>query len=82
MITTEPDDVVAPVHNRMPLVLDERAGLTWLDPNSSLEDLVALARASSVALSAHADDPASAEPASSSKPAADKRASSGQLSLF
>lgn len=82
VITTEPDDVVAPVHNRMPLVLDERAGLTWLDPNSSLEDLVALARASSVALSAHTDDPASAESASSTKSAADKRASSGQLALF
>lgn len=82
VITTAPNDVVAPVHNRMPLVLDERAALTWLDPDSSLEDLVALARASSVELSAHADDPASAESASSSKPAADKRASSGQLALF
>lgn len=82
VITTAPNDVVAPVHNRMPLVLDERAALTWLDPDSSLEDLVALARASSVALSAHADDPASAESASSSKPTVDKRASSGQLALF
>jgi putative SOS response-associated peptidase YedK len=37
IITTEPNAIVAPVHNRMPVVLDESKVDEWLDPRQ--EDL-------------------------------------------
>jgi putative SOS response-associated peptidase YedK len=32
IITTEPNDLAAPIHNRMPLILPEEAYATWLEP--------------------------------------------------
>ena len=58
VVTVEPDDTVAPIHNRMPLVLDEQAALAWLNPASTVDDLIELARSSAVDLAAQAEDPA------------------------
>jgi len=33
IVTTEPNELIAPLHNRMPVVLDPRDRATWLDPN-------------------------------------------------
>jgi putative SOS response-associated peptidase YedK len=35
IITTEPNEVLRPVHNRMPVVLNDEAALTWLNYNGS-----------------------------------------------
>jgi putative SOS response-associated peptidase YedK len=32
IVTTEPNDLLAPIHDRMPVVLPERAWARWLDP--------------------------------------------------
>lgn len=40
ILTTDPNDVTRPLHNRMPAIVDERDYDTWLDPN--LEDAEAL----------------------------------------
>jgi putative SOS response-associated peptidase YedK len=32
ILTTEPNEVVAPVHQRMPVILDREGMATWLDP--------------------------------------------------
>ncbi len=42
IVTTEPNEVVVPVHDRMPVILPESAVDQWLDPRQ--EDLEALAR--------------------------------------
>jgi putative SOS response-associated peptidase YedK len=43
IITTEPNEVVAKVHDRMPVILpDPAAERAWLDPNLSAEDAVAM----------------------------------------
>jgi putative SOS response-associated peptidase YedK len=36
IITTEPNELVAPIHNRMPVILSQEAREEWLDP--SLQD--------------------------------------------
>jgi putative SOS response-associated peptidase YedK len=36
ILTTEPNEVVAPVHKRMPVILDREGMATWLDP--AIED--------------------------------------------
>ena len=42
MVTTEPNGLVAPLHNRMPAVLGLEAWDTWLDPKAPKESLQAL----------------------------------------
>jgi putative SOS response-associated peptidase YedK len=39
IITCDPNNVVAPVHNRMPVILDIQAGQHWLDPVFPVEAL-------------------------------------------
>jgi len=44
IITTEPNELLAPIHNRMPVILSKKLHATWLDPASedtkSLESLL------------------------------------------
>jgi putative SOS response-associated peptidase YedK len=42
IVTGEPNDVVRPVHDRMPVILPREAWDTWLDPTN--DDLAALGR--------------------------------------
>jgi putative SOS response-associated peptidase YedK len=43
IVTTEPNEVVAPVHDRMPVILaSPEAEATWLRPDLSAEDAVAM----------------------------------------
>lgn len=44
IITTEPNELVAPFHNRMPVILDREGAAAWLDPNSSIATAVGLLR--------------------------------------
>jgi putative SOS response-associated peptidase YedK len=39
LITTAPNPLVAPIHNRMPAILDHDAYAAWLDPHASEADL-------------------------------------------
>lgn len=41
LITTEPNDVVAQVHDRMPVIIPKALIKTWLDPTTPLADLIA-----------------------------------------
>ena len=42
IITGPPNELVAPIHDRMPVVLDESAWAAWLDPSLPLEGAQAL----------------------------------------
>jgi putative SOS response-associated peptidase YedK len=42
LITTAANAVVAPIHGRMPVLIDRRSYGTWLDPGATEEDLRAL----------------------------------------
>jgi putative SOS response-associated peptidase YedK len=42
LVTCPPGAVVAPIHDRMPVILDEQGEETWLDPESTEEQLLAL----------------------------------------
>ena len=43
LLTTRPNDLVARVHNRMPVILDgPEAEATWLNPEMSAEDLLSM----------------------------------------
>lgn len=44
IITTEPNELVEPVHNRMPVILDKEGELTWLKPQASEETVFNLLR--------------------------------------
>ncbi len=44
VVTTDPNAMMAKIHTRMPVVLDEEGVNTWLDPNSSPEQLRPLMR--------------------------------------
>ena len=46
VITTAPNSVVAPIHDRMPACLDQEAAELWLEPSSPLELLQTLLRPS------------------------------------
>lgn len=42
IITCPPGEVVAPIHDRMPVILDPDAEPAWLDPDRSRDDLLEL----------------------------------------
>jgi putative SOS response-associated peptidase YedK len=44
ILTTSPSDVVAPLHDRMPVILPAAGRDRWLDPSAEFEDLHALLR--------------------------------------
>jgi putative SOS response-associated peptidase YedK len=44
IVTCEPGEVVAPIHDRMPVILAEGDEATWLDPKTGLDQLQALLR--------------------------------------
>ena len=47
VVTREANDVVGPVHDRMPVLLGSGADMAWLDPGASLEQLTELMHADS-----------------------------------
>lgn len=54
IITTRASDVVAPIHNRMPVMLEPADWAAWLDPGGDVADLTGLLRpAPDGALDAH-----------------------------
>ncbi|MGQ9814958.1 MAG: SOS response-associated peptidase [Candidatus Roseilinea sp.] len=44
IITTEPNELIATIHNRMPVILTREAERTWLDDNAEPAALMALLR--------------------------------------
>ena len=44
LITCSPNEVVKPVHDRMPVVLDREVESTWLDPSAEVDALLELLR--------------------------------------
>lgn len=44
ILTSAANDAVAPLHDRMPVILPEEAEARWLDPTTSLEELETLLR--------------------------------------
>jgi putative SOS response-associated peptidase YedK len=42
IITTDANQLVRPIHNRMPVILSPEAEELWLDPNESQDDLLSL----------------------------------------
>jgi putative SOS response-associated peptidase YedK len=42
MFTCDANDVMRPVHDRMPVVLDEAGAAAWLDPATRFDDMLAL----------------------------------------
>ena len=42
VVTTTANDLMAPIHDRMPVILDPRSWDAWLDDGADLEDLLAL----------------------------------------
>jgi len=44
LITCSPNDVVRPIHDRMPVVLDPEVESTWLDPDAPTDVLLELLR--------------------------------------
>jgi putative SOS response-associated peptidase YedK len=44
IVTCEPSDLVAPIHDRMPVILDREAESVWLDPEASQSELLAVLR--------------------------------------
>jgi putative SOS response-associated peptidase YedK len=44
LITCAPNELVRPVHDRMPVLLDRAVESTWLDPEAEVDDLLELLR--------------------------------------
>lgn len=44
IVTTDPSEVVRPIHDRMPVILDEGSEGAWLDPELGTDDAKALLR--------------------------------------
>jgi putative SOS response-associated peptidase YedK len=38
LLTTKPNDVLRPIHNRMPVILDQTSFARWLDRNNKAAD--------------------------------------------
>jgi len=53
ILTTTANDVVAPLHERMPVILDRDGATAWLDPDSALADLRGLLRPAGLELLTH-----------------------------
>lgn len=53
VVTTVPNQDVAPVHDRMPLVLTAEEAAMWLDPDTPLNQLALLADRSAMHLASH-----------------------------
>ena len=43
IVTTDANAQLAPIHDRMPLLIPRDAQALWLDPRSSMEDVLKLA---------------------------------------
>ncbi len=41
-MTTRPNELIRPIHDRMPVVLDRGAEAAWLDPEREAEELLGL----------------------------------------
>ncbi len=41
IITTQPNTVMAPIHDRMPVIIAPRDYARWLDPTQRVDDLLA-----------------------------------------
>ena len=74
IVTTQPNGLVAPVHDRMPVIVPREAYGPWLDPSLELSDLLQLLQpypaeamigypVSSIINRAGVDDPRAIEPA-------------------
>jgi putative SOS response-associated peptidase YedK len=44
VVTTDPNEVIAPIQDRMPLILDQAGMGTWLNPNTTKAQLIELFR--------------------------------------
>jgi putative SOS response-associated peptidase YedK len=44
IVTTEPNDLIRPIHDRMPVILDPEREATWLDPDADEGELLAMLR--------------------------------------
>jgi len=44
IITTGPNELMAPIHNRMPVILPREEQNTWLDPSTGLDRVLAMLR--------------------------------------
>ena len=42
IITTEPNDLMAPIHNRMPVILPRQLEEQWLQPGTDIDQLKAM----------------------------------------
>ena len=42
VVTTEANETLTPIHHRMPVILDPKDYVTWLDPATPLKELEAL----------------------------------------
>lgn len=82
ILTTAANDLVAPIHDRMPVILDGTALDLWLDAAASAHDLLAACRPFATAamravpVSPHVNDPAREGPACVEPVTAAARASS------
>lgn len=45
IITTNANELLSDIHDRMPVILDEKAMSTWLDPDTGQRDLLAMLEA-------------------------------------
>lgn len=44
IVTTDPNDLIRPIHDRMPVILDPSLEAAWLDPEADEEELLAMLR--------------------------------------
>jgi putative SOS response-associated peptidase YedK len=89
IITTEPNETMKPIHNRMPVILHESDYEKWLDEKTPVKDLRELlapfdGKLATLAVSSHVnspkhDDPECIEPATVSARASKARDVSGNL---
>lgn len=88
IVTTDANGTVSALHNRMPVILDEKDFATWLDAELNAPEKIAhlMAPASDELLMIEAFDPRrgkiEADAATEKKPARKKEKSDGQASLF